>query len=154
MEKYLKYAVFVVFLFGLMTLKTQCDQGFKWENKKYDYYTRIEMVTTLDRIFGEDAPDFFEKATGKEIASATDNEIREYLYHLDKDAFPMESIAEEHEASMEVERMSRLGRVVLFFLVILGFVKLLVHYDLGNRFRVLRFLKKFDIGFKRPNGKD
>jgi len=63
----------------------------------------------------------------------------------------MESIAKEHEASMEVDRMSRLGRVLLFFLLFLGCVKILKRYNIGDKHRVIRFLKKFDVGFRKPD---
>ena len=154
LEKFLTYAVLFVALFGLLTLKSQMDTGFKWESKKYDYLTRIELETTLERAFGEGANDFFYKATGQYIAEATDQGLRDYLYQVDKDVFPMESIADEHEASMEIDKMSRLGRVVVFFLLFLGGVKILKRYNIGDKHRIIRFLKKFDVGFKGPDKKD
>lgn len=154
LEKFLAYAVLAIALFGLFTLKAQMDTGFKWESTKYEYLTRIELETALTRIFGEDANDYFYKSTGQYIAEATDQGLKDYLYQIDKDVFPMESIAEEHEESMEIKKMSRLGRLVLFFLVFLGIVKFLQVYNIGDRYRVIRFLKQFNISFKSPDKKD
>jgi hypothetical protein len=109
------------------------------------------MKATLTRIFGDDADDYYYRANRHHIVEATDQELRDYLYHLDKASFPMESIAEEHEESMEVEKMSRLGRVLLAFLLFLGGVKILKRYNIGDKYRIVRFLKKFDVGFKQPD---
>jgi len=151
LRKVLPCIVLSVALYGLLALHTQVNDGFKWEELKYEQFTRSEMENSLVRRFGEDADDYYYRANRQHVAEATDQELKEYLYHLDKTFFPMESIAKEHEASMEVERMSRLGRVVLFFLCLLGFVKVMKHYNIGNKHRVIRFLKKFDIGFKGPD---
>ena len=154
LDKFLTCLVLAIALFGLLTLKSQTEQSVKLEELKYEHFTRSEMVTTLTRVFGEDADDYYYRANRQHIAEAADQELRDYLYHLDKDSFPMESIAEEHEASMEIDRMHRLGRVVLFFLLFLGGVKLLKRYNIGDKHRVIRFLKKFDVGFKGPDKKD
>ena len=151
MNKFLMYTVLAVALFGLLMLNAQMNDGIKWQEQKYEHLTRSEMVTTLTRIFKEDADDYYYRANRHHIVEATDQELRNYLYHLDKDSFPMESIAEEHEASMEIDRMSRLGRIVLAALIFLGIVKLLKRYNIGDKHRVIRFLKKFDVGFKGPD---
>ena len=151
LEKFLIYVVLAVALFGLLTLHSQIKEGFKWEDVKYEHSTRSEMKNTLTRIFGEDADDYYYRANRHHIVEATNQELRDYLYHLDKASFPMESIAEEHEESMEIDRMSRLGRLVLFFLVFLGIVKFLQVYNIGDRYRIIRFLKLFNISFKNPD---
>ena len=151
LEKFLAYTVLAVALFGLLTLNAQIKEGLKWEEVKYEHSTRIEMETTLTRLFGENADDYYYRANRHHIAEATDQELRDYLYRIDKTFFPMESIAKEHEASMEVDRMSRLGRVLLFFLLFLGGVKILKRYNIGDKHRVIRFLKKFDVGFRKPD---
>ena len=151
LEKFLAYTVLAVALFGLLTLNAQIKESFKWEEVKYEHHTRVEMETTLARLFGENADDYYYRANRHHIAEATDQELRDYLYRIDKTFFPMESIAKEHEASMEVDRMSRLGRVLLFFLLFLGGVKILKRYNIGDKHRVIRFLKKFDVGFRKPD---
>ena len=151
LRKVLPCIVLSVALYGLLALHTQVNDGFKWEELKYEQFTRSEMENSLVRRFGEDADDYYYRANRHHIVEATDQELRNYLYHLDKDSFPMESIAEEHEASMEIDRMSRLGRIVLAALIFLGIVKLLKRYNIGDKHRVIRFLKKFDVGFKGPD---
>jgi hypothetical protein len=151
LNKFLAYVVLAVALFGLLTLHSQSKEGFKWKEVKYEHTTRVEMKATLTRIFGDDADDYYYRANRHHIVEATDQELRDYLYHLDKASFPMESIAEEHEESMEVEKMSRLGRVLLAFLLFLGGVKILKRYNIGDKYKIVRFLKKFDVGFKQPD---
>jgi len=152
LTKFLAYVVLGLVLFGLLTLKSQCENAVKWDDSaKYTYMERDEIILSLEHRFGEKAAETVEKALGKSMNEATTQELRDYLRHLEKDFYPMESIAKEHEEMTDAQQASRLGRIGLFVIGLLAFVKLLQHKKLGDKYRILRLLKKFDIGFKKPD---
>ena len=155
LEKTLIYVVTAVLLFGLLTLHSQCQRGFKWDDSaKYKYLERHEVVRSLEHRFGKETAEMVEKALGKKMAEATDQELKDYLLHLEKDVFPMESISKEHEESMQIQQISKLGRLLLFAIGLILFVGWLRKSKWGDDYRIIRILKKFDIGFKPPEKKD
>jgi hypothetical protein len=121
---------------------------------KYEHMERSEVVRAFEHRFGKDTAEIVEKGLGKNIDEATDQELKEYLCHLEKDAFPMESLSKEHEESMQIQQMSRLGRILLFAIGLIAFVAWLQRSSFGDRYRVLRMLRKFELGFRNPEKKD
>lgn len=155
LHKTLTFTVFAVVLFGLLSLHSQCQNSERWDDSaKYKYLERHEVIKSLERRFGEDTAEMVYMALGKEMTQATDQELKDYLLHLEKGVFPMESISKEHEESMEIARISKLGRLFLFAIGLLVFVGWFRKTKWGDNHRVLRALKKFDIGFKGPEKKD
>ena len=149
LNKVLMILVAAIFTFGIMSLHSQCENAKKWDDSaKYKYLERHEVVRSLEHRFGKETAEMVEKALGKKMAEATDQELKDYLLHLEKDVFPMESISKEHEESMQIQQISKLGRLLLFAIGLILFVGWLRKSKWGDDYRIIRILKKFDIGFK------
>lgn len=121
-EKRLIYLVVVLVLFGLYRLETTPKAN--WDEVKYHQSNEYscseeELEQLLRRRLGNN-----DELVEKKL-QLTPKELREYVYNLGKDAYPMESLGDEAAESTELKSMEKIGRLGLVILLFLAVLKIL-----------------------------
>ena len=148
MKRLVIYLIVLIPLFGMFHLCS--EPSLDWNKLKYQQsktYTcsREELEAMLRNYIGKD-----EKLLNEKLQLPTP-ELRDYIYDKSKDSYPEEYIAKDAEENSSLGEIKKVGKLGIIAITILVALNLFKRTTIGDRFRIVRALKRFDTGFKIPS---